>query len=262
MTTTEIIETVAAPAVEQMQTIDVGSTYYRALNNQIRDLAAQGARRFVLTNVRGQRYLCAGLSHEIHVDVHGTPGEDMAVFMDGPTIEVHGNAQNAVGNTMNAGRVVIHGLAGDVIGYGMRGGRIYVRDNVGYRVGIHMKGFLDQQPLIVVGGTAGDFLGEYMAGGCLVVLGATTEPDRPIVGDYCATGMHGGRMYLRGRPQPERLGKEVKVFALDEADVAYLRPILEDYVHAYGMDLDIFDFSQYCKILPVSTRPYGQLYAY
>lgn len=244
------------------QVIDVDRTYYRDLNNQIRQMAAEGVKKFVLKNVKGQRYLCAGLSHEISVDIHGTPGEDMAVFMDGPKITVFGNAQNAVGNTMNEGRIVVHGLAGDVIGYGMRGGRIYVRDNVGYRVGIHMKGYLDKQPAIVVGGKAGDFLGEYMAGGCLVVLGVTTRDDRPIVGDYCAAGMHGGRMYLRGQPRADRLGKEVRVFKLEEQDVQYLTPILQDFARTFKLTTDIFDFSQYCKILPVSSRPYGNLYAY
>ena len=242
--------------------IDASRLYYRDLNNQVRKFADQGVRRFVLNNVKGQRYLCAGLSHNITVDIRGTPGEDMGVFMDGPKITVYGNAQNAVGNTMNDGRIVVHGMAGDVIGYGMRGGRIFVRDDVGYQVGIHMKGFLDKQPVIVVGGKAGDFLGEYMAGGCLVVLGATTGGDRPIVGDYCAAGMHGGRLYVRGQVRPDRLGKEVRVFKLEEQDVQYLTPILKDFTRAFDRDLDIFDFRQYCKILPVSTRPYGRLYAY
>ncbi len=242
--------------------IDAGRLYYRQLNSLVRKFAGEGVKRFVLTNIKGQRYICAGMSDEITVDIHGTPGEDMAVFMNGPKITVFGNAQNAMGNTMNEGKIVVHGLAGDVIGYGMRGGQIYVRDNVGYRVGIHMKGFLDKQPVIVVGGKAGDFLGEYMAGGCLVVLGATTQDDRPIVGDYCAAGMHGGRIYLRGEPRADRLGKEVRVFKLEEQDIQYLTPILRDFVGTYKMDLDVFDFSQYCKILPVSTRPYGNLYAY
>lgn len=260
--TTDMTETSQILDVTEPWVMDAGRQYYRDLNNQIRKFAGEGVRRFILNNVKGQRYLCAGLSHEISVEVHGTPGEDMGVFMDGPKITVYGNAQNAVGNTMNEGRIVVHGLAGDVIGYGMRGGRIFVRDDVGYRVGIHMKGFLDKQPVIVVGGKAGDFLGEYMAGGCLVVLGIAADDDRPIVGDYCAAGMHGGRMYLRGHPRPDRLGKEVRVFPLEEQDVQYLTPILKDFVRQFDRDLDIFDFNQYCKILPVSTRPYGRLYAY
>ena len=46
---------------------------------------------------------------DLTIEVHGTPGQDMAMFMDGPTVEVFGNAQDGVGNTMNAGKVIVHG---------------------------------------------------------------------------------------------------------------------------------------------------------
>jgi len=243
--------------------IDAAGMHYRKLNEEVRKRVQRGIRRIRLKNVRGQRYICAGISQEdLEVEIEGTPGEDLGVFMDGPRITVRGNAQNAVGNTMNEGRIVVHGLGGDVIGYGMRGGRIYIRNDVGYRVGIHMKGFKEKQPIIVVGGRAGDFLGEYMAGGYLIVLGATSDRHRPIVGNYCATGMHGGTMYLRGKPREDGLGKEVRVFGLNDADVAFLRPVLQDFCQTLQIDRNVFDFARYCRIVPVSARPYGRLYAY
>jgi len=242
--------------------IDAKGIHYRDLNKEIRRRIRWGAKHIVLRNVHGQRYIAAGIRNSsVRIDIHGTPGEDLGVFMDGPQVHVFGNAQNAVGNTMNDGKIVVHGMAGDVVGYGMRGGRVYVRDDVGYRVGIHMKGYMDKQPIIVVGGRAGDFFGEYMAGGFLVVLGATTG-NGSVVGDYCATGMHGGVMYLRGKPRERGLGKEVKVFPLNDADVAFLKPVLTDFCETFNLDLNVFDFSRYCKIVPVSTRPYGRLYAY
>ena len=55
-------------------------------------------------NVNGQRYIGTGLRGEgLRIEVHGTPGQAVAMFMDGPTVEVFGNAQDGVGNTMNAG---------------------------------------------------------------------------------------------------------------------------------------------------------------
>ena len=53
--------------------------------------------------------------------VNGTPGNDLASFMDGPHIVVHGNAQDGGGNTMNGGEVIVHGRAGDVTGHAMPG---------------------------------------------------------------------------------------------------------------------------------------------
>jgi len=95
----------------------------------------------------------------------------------------------------------------------------------------------------------------------VVVLGATTG-NGSVVGDYCATGMHGGVMYLRGKPRERGLGKEVKVFPLNDADVAFLKPVLTDFCETFNLHLNVFDFSRYCKIVPVSIRPYGRVYAY
>ncbi|MBI4529932.1 MAG: hypothetical protein HY709_00265 [Candidatus Latescibacteria bacterium] len=228
----------------------------------IRSLIRNGVTHVKLTNVEGQRYIGTGLmANWVSIEIEGVPGEDLAAFMDGPTVVVHNNAQDGVGNTMNNGKVVVCGIAGDVVGYGMRGGRVYIQGDVGYRVGIHMKGYLDQQPIVVVGGKAGNFFGEYMAGGTMVLLGVGTD-NRPVVGDYCATGMHGGTIYIRGEVEDHQLGKEVKRFPLDEGDVAVLKPILLDFVREVAVDEDVLDFDRYVKIVPVSTRPYGKLYAY
>jgi glutamate synthase domain-containing protein 3 len=153
-------------------------------------------------------------------------------------------------------------MVGDVIGYGMRGGKIYIQGDVGYRVAIHMKGYLDKVPVMVIGGKAGDFFGEYMAGGVVVLLGATSNDSKPIVGDYCASGMHGGVIYIREDVEDRLLGKEVKKFPLDKNDEKLLRPILTEFLSDLDLTLDIFDFSRYIKLIPVSSRPYGRMYVY
>ncbi|HID18060.1 TPA: hypothetical protein EYP27_00795, partial [Candidatus Bathyarchaeota archaeon] len=124
-----------------------------------------------LKNVNGQRCIGGGIRAKVKIIVEGVPGNDLAAFMDGPTIIVKSNAQDCVGNTMNDGKVVVHGNAGDALGYGMRGGRLFIKGDVGYRVGIHMKAYMDKNPVLIAGGFARDFLGEYMAGGFLIVLG-------------------------------------------------------------------------------------------
>jgi len=96
---------------------------YKELNALLRELDSLGAEQVALNNVYGQRYLGTDLKTKMKIDIYGTPGNDLASFMDGPSIEVHGNAQDCSGNTMNSGQVVIHGRAGDITGYGMRGGK-------------------------------------------------------------------------------------------------------------------------------------------
>ena len=115
--------------------IDCRSVHYKMVNEAVRAAAASGATTVRLVNVNGQRYIGTGLRGAgLRIEVHGTPGQAVAMFMDGPTVEIYGNAQDGVGNTMNSGEVIVHGSAGDVLGYGMRSGRIFVEGDVGYRV--------------------------------------------------------------------------------------------------------------------------------
>lgn len=244
-------------------TIDSASVYYRQLNEAIRDVVADGAKTIVINSVNGQRYIGTALKGEdVRIGVHGTAGNDLAMFMDGPTVEVFGNAQDGVGNTMNSGKVVIHGDAGDVLGYGMRGGRVFIEGDVGYRVGIHMKAYESNVPVMVCGGKARDFFGEYMAGGLLVLLGMNSRTEGPLVGGYVGTGMHGGAIYLRGEVEPWQCGKEVGVFAATEEDMAALTPVLSEYCEALGVNLDEVLASAFTKLVPVSHRPYGKMYVY
>jgi len=246
------------PAVER---IDAAGIHYRLLNEFIRRSVAQGKKEFVLENICGQRYIGAGLEGDITIRIRGVPGNDLGAFMNGPAILVDGNGQDGIANTMNGGLITVNGDAGDVLGYGMRGGRVFVRGRVGYRVGIHMKAFGEHVPAIVIGNTAGDFLGEYMAGGIIVVLGLDRRAGEPLAGRYLGTGMHGGVIYLRGRVEEHGLGREVKVFALDEEDETRLRGLLDEFDRHFGTDLSACRPEEFIKLLPVSHRPYGRLYA-
>ena len=255
-----------APTVDtegEIATIDATDVYYKEMNGAIREAFAAGAKKVVLDNVNGQRYIGTGISGSgLTIDVHGCAGNDLAMFMEGPTVNIFGNAQDGVGNTLNAGRVVVHGDAGDVLGYGMRGGRVYVKSDVGYRVGIHMKAFESFRPIMVCGGKARDFFGEYMAGGLLILLGMNTQMEGPIAGSFIGTGMHGGEIYLRGAVNDWQIGKECGIFTADEADMKSIEPVLRDYCDAFGMDYDEVASVPFTKLIPVSHRPYGKLYAY
>jgi glutamate synthase domain-containing protein 3 len=244
-------------------TLDSDGVYYRDLNEAVRAAFDSGALRVAITGVNGQRYIGTGVSGADRViEIEGTPGNDLAMFMDGPTVVVRGNAQDGVGNTMNAGTVHVHGDAGDVLGYGMRGGKVFVHGDVGYRVGIHMKAYENLVPVMVCGGKARDFFGEYMAGGLLVLLGIHTQfADQPLVGSFCGTGMHGGEILLRGTIEPWQCGKEVGILDADDEDMVRLKPVLAEWCEAFGESLDDVLRVPFTKLVPASHRPYGKLYA-
>ena len=259
MATEPTVTTVATDPV----VMSAAGLSYRQLNEQVRAAIRSGATEITLGDVIGHRYIGTGIhAPGVTIHVNGVPGEDLGAFLDGPCIIVHNNAQDGVGNTMNEGRIEVHGQAGDVVGYGMRGGRILIRGDVGYRVGIHMKGYRDKQPLIVTGGCAGNFYGEYMAGGCQVLLGIGQSESKPVVGQYCASGMHGGVMYIRGELADWKLGKEVRQIPLESPDREFLKPVLDDFCETFAISENLYEFDRFVRIAPVSARPYGRLYVY
>ena len=242
--------------------IDATGLHYRALNAQLREAVEDGVGFIELHNVFGQRYIGTNLHRGVKIHIHGTPGNDLAAFMDGPCVVVHGNAQDGCGNTMNGGEVVIHGRAGDVTGYSMRGGKVVIRDDVGYRAGIHMKEYQGRRPIIIIGGTAQHFLGEYMGGGVLVVLGLTLRPGERHSATFIGTGMHGGVMYVRGELSDYQLGREVGRVPLEDADRQLLLELVDEFANHFDCDTEAILGHPFTKLVPLSLRPYGQIYAY
>ena len=240
-------------------TIDAAGLDHTALNRELRTLVAEGVTSIAVRRMLNQRYIAAGLPASVQLALHGVPGNDLGVFMDGPQITVHNNVQDMTGNTMSNGRIIVHGASGDLLGYAMRGGEIFVRDDVGYRVGVHMKAYQEFVPTLVVGGVGHDYLGEYLAGGVIIVLNRNREK---ITAHHIGTGMHGGVIYLRGRVADWQLGREVGVVPLDAAD----RDRLHDAIARFGANftLPVRDITpgEFVKYAPTSTRPYGSLYAY
>ncbi len=243
-----------------MSVLNAQGIYYKQLNEQIRAQLASGVEEIRVQNVNGQRYIGGGISGTQRLILEGTPGNDMAAYMDGLEIVIEGNGQDAMANTMNAGKIIVHGHSGDTVGYAMRGGEIYIRDGVGYRVGIHMKEYMDKIPTIIVGGKAGDFFGEYMAGGVLMLLGLNLAEGQEIVGNYCGTGMHGGVMYIRGEVEDYKLGKEVKIMEMTPEDNEKVLKYVTQYVEYFDGNVQEIMAKPFAKLIPFNKRPYGNLY--
>ena len=160
---------------------------------------------------------------------------------------------------MNDGRIVVHGNIGDAAGYAMRGGEIYVKGNAGYRAGIHMKEYKTKKPAIIIGGRAGSFLGEYQAGGLILVLGLNDD-GKSIVGNFPCTGMHGGKMVLRGDVKDVDFPKQTNRRIATEEDMLEIRPFIEKYCDFFGADANGLLGCTYTVITPDSKNPYKQMY--
>ena len=237
-----------------MTAINATNLPYREINEKLRALKGE----CVISGCCGQRFIAAGMC-DPQIVIEGIPGNALGAYLDGATITVHANAQDAVGDTMNEGKIIIHGDIGDAAGYAMRGGRIYVKGNAGYRAGIHMKAYRDKVPLMVIGGVAGSFLGEYQAGGIIIVLGLESQGKR-IVGNFPCTGMHGGKMFLRGACQDIQFPSQVTTREATEADKAELGEYLREYCQVFSYSIDQLLEDVFTVVTPDSKNPYQQMY--
>ncbi|MEM0448801.1 MAG: hypothetical protein QW520_03150 [Methanomassiliicoccales archaeon] len=229
--------------------------HYKTLNELIRREIEAGTKHIILQGVMGQRYIASTVKNkDLYIEIHGTPGNNLGAFLDGATIEVFGNAQDMTGNTMNSGRIIIHGNAWDVTGLAARGGSILIKGHTGYRVGIHMKEYQGIRPCIVIGETAKDYLGEYMAGGVIVVLNFSGKAHSPV-GQQIGAGIHGGKIFVRGRVEEHQLGPGANLSSLKEDDIPELFSYIEQFEKAFHLDAPK-DWEEYVKITPTSSRPF------
>ena len=237
-----------------MSSINAEGRDYQELNEQIRE----AGNSCTITNCCGQRFLAAGMSNK-EITIEGIPGNALGAYLNGAKITVYANAQDAVGDTMNAGRIVIHGSIGDAAGYAMRGGEIYIQGNAGYRAGIHMKEYGEKVPVLVIGGCAGSFLGEYQAGGVIMVLGLNRGNKR-IVHNFPCTGMHGGKLILRGECADIQFPSQVSARTASEEDMTLIRRLIEKYCSLFNADCEEILDAPFTVITPDSANPYKQMY--
>lgn len=243
--------------------IDAKYLNHFQLNTRLKEWIERGERieekenSILIKGVNGQRYIGAGLRSKTPIQIEGVPGNDLGCFAKEIHLAVYGNTQDGVGNTMNDGAILIYGHSGDILAHSMRGGRILVKDGVGARVGIHMKATPYQMPKITVGGGCGDFLGEYMAGGAMIILRLLDQEH----GDHIGTGMHGGRIYIRGAVRESSISKGLKKETVTPRKDSILAHEVERFCKIFKVEREPILRERFTLITPISSRPYKNLYA-
>ena len=116
-----------------------------------------------------------------------------------------------------------------------------------------MKAYKDKLPALVIGGTAGSFLGEYQAGGVIVVLGLEAKNDN-IVGFFPCTGMHGGKMFLRGGCKNIDFPDQVTARPANESDFKELKTYVSEYCDLFGYDMEKILSHPFAVVTPDSKN--------
>lgn len=235
-------------------TIDAAKYDFQALNEAIRSTKGD----VTIQNCLGHRFIAAGAKKR-KITINGIPGNALGCYLDGATVVVNASAQDAIGDTMNDGKIIVHGNVGDAVGYAMRGGEIYVEGSAGYRAGIHMKAYQDKIPVVVVGSHTGSFLGEYQAGGLIIVLGLDCTDDE-IFGEFCGTGMHGGKMFVRAKQIKRALPPQVRCEEATQEEIASIKKYIANYQKFFGRTIPD-DGKKFYVLTPNSKNPYKKMYA-
>jgi glutamate synthase domain-containing protein 3 len=221
-----------------------------SLSRALVEMHKRGLRRFLVANVRGQRFLACGLgpaSHGTRIDVYGSSGDYLASGVDGAEVAVHGTAQDQVAQIMESGRLVVHGDVGQTFMYAAKGGEVFVLGSAAGRPLINAVG----HPRVVINGTCLDYLAEsFMAGdplasgGFAVLNGVAFDGDgnlrdleTPYPGGNLFSLASGGALYVRdphGTLSEEQLnGGEFA--SLEPPDWELIRPFLEENERLFGI---------------------------
>ena len=98
-----------------------------------------------------------------------------------------------------------------------------------------------------------------MAGGILVVLGLTLKEGEHHKARFVGTGMHGGVIYERGDILEPVKG--TKVMKVGKRDMQTIERLVKEYCEHFGTDYTTIMNAKYHKIVPLSKRPYANLYS-
>ncbi|RJS76303.1 hypothetical protein CW712_01950 [Candidatus Bathyarchaeota archaeon] len=69
-----------------------------------------------------------------------------------------------------------------------------------------------------------------------------------------------GIIYVRGEVRD--VGRELELVEMNEQDMRLIRELVNEFSAHFGFNAEKIMERKFTKIIPVSHRPYGQLYAY
>lgn len=197
-----------------MVQIDCGGKTTREINQELRQLIAEGCREILVSSPRARHNLAVALGDSVELHFDGSVGSYCGGMMDGPTIRIEGSAGWGLAECMLSGLVTVTGNVGSGAAASIRGGTVVVRGNAGARAGIAMKG-----GLLIVEGDVGYMSGFMMQKGILVICGNSA--------DALADSMYAGTIFLGN--QARSLGNDTKVEEPSAGEWNWLNQVLTQH---------------------------------
>ena len=86
------------------------------------------------------------------------------------------------------------------------------------------------------------------------------KKDRPLIGEYPCTGMHGGKLILRSDGQGIVFPDGVTACPADSEDLEEIGRIVSGFCDLFGLSADDVMDSPFTVVRPDTDNPYRQLY--
>ena len=91
------------------------------------------------------------------------------------------------------------------------------------------------------------------------MLGLHTD-GRPAVGNFPCTGMHGGKLVLRGPADAAAFPRQVTLCPASAGDLAEIEPYVRQFCRFFGYEAQDLLRGPYTVVTPDSSNPYKQMY--
>ena len=91
-------------------------------------------------------------------------------------------------------------------------------------------------------------------------MGLDLKRGEKLFGTHCASGMHGGKIFVRGNFPKENLSENIKVTNLNDEDKKELVSYVKKYCKYFDESYDKIMKKPFKKLIPATSRPYANLY--
>mgnify|MGYP007121837814 CR=1 FL=1 len=95
---------------------------------------------------------------------------------------------------------------------------------------------------------------------CFCICQNFWEDHHPIIGNFPCTGMHGGKLFLRGDCRNLKFPPQVTADIASFEDLQGIMDDLKEYCSDFHYDLKTILSSPFTLVTPNSKNPYKQMY--
>ncbi len=205
-----------------MVRLDLAQMGSRDVNRKLKELI-KTEDQIELDNPHSIHNFATALIGEGKITVHGSTGFYTGGFLEGPTIIVEGNTGWYTGDNMTSGEIIVEMNTGSNAAPSMVGGTMVIKGNSGSRAGWGMKG-----GNLIVCGDVGRWAGKMTLGGRIVIFGS--------VGEGIGESMYNGVIHVLDPAAEDKLGGNVKLTAIEDAEKSELESLFRKYGIEHGVD--------------------------